>query len=97
MRITAVEPVAIGTDWRNYIFLQVKTDDGLTGVAECTVPNQAYGTLEFIGEFARHHVLGADPFNIEALCNRMYCVDIVRRAFIHQSVLSVIDIACPDL
>ena len=48
MKITAVEPLVLGTSWRNLIFLKVKTDEGLTGIGECTLQNREEGVLGYL-------------------------------------------------
>ncbi len=58
MKITAVEPLVLGTSWRNLIFLKVKTDEGLVGIGECTVQNREEGMLGYIQGAARRHVIG---------------------------------------
>ena len=34
MEVTDVETFAVDADWRNWFFVQVKTDEGITGVGE---------------------------------------------------------------
>ena len=72
MKITAVEPLVLGTSWRNLIFLKVKTDEGLVGIGECTLQNREEGVLGYVQGATRRHVIGSDPFNIEDLWLRMY-------------------------
>jgi galactonate dehydratase len=72
MKITAVEPLVLGTSWRNLIFLKVQTDEGLVGIGECTLQNREEGALGYLEGAVRRHVIGTDPFNIEDLCLRMY-------------------------
>jgi len=45
MRITTVEPLVLGTSWRNIIFIRVRTDEGLVGIGECTLQNREEGVL----------------------------------------------------
>lgn len=97
MKITAVEPLVLGTSWRNIIFLKVSTDEGLTGVGECTVQNREEGILGYVQGAVRRHVIGSDPFNIEDLWLRMYRNDFWRGGVIATSVLSGIEIACWDI
>jgi galactonate dehydratase len=72
VKITAVEPLVLGTSWRNLIFLRVKTDEGLVGIGECTLQNREEGVLGYVQGATRRHVIGSDPFNIEDLWLRMY-------------------------
>mgnify|MGYP001579508149 CR=1 FL=1 len=97
MRITAVEPWVLGTSWRNLVFIKVKTDEGLTGIGECTLQNREEGILGYLQGAARRHVVGSDPFNIEDLWLRMYRNDFWRDGVIATTVLSGIEIACWDI
>jgi len=85
--------MVLGTSWRNLIFLKVKTDEGLTGVGECTVQNREEGTLGYIQGAARRHVIGSDPFDIEDRWLRMYRNEFWRGGVIATSVMSGIEIA----
>ena len=97
MKITAVEPVVLGTSWRNLIFLKVKTDEGLVGIGEATLQNREEGVLGYLQGAVRRHVLGSDPFNIEDLWLRMYRNDFWRAGVIATTVMSGIEIACWDI
>jgi galactonate dehydratase len=97
MRITAVEPLVLGTSWRNLVFLKVKTDEGLVGIGECTLQNREEGVLGYLQGAARRHVIGSDPFNIEDLWLRMYRNDFWRAGVMATTVMSGIEIACWDI
>jgi len=97
VKITAVEPVVLGTSWRNLIFLKVKTDDGLVGIGECTLQNREEGVLGYLQGAVRRHVIGSDPFNIEDLWLRMYRNDFWRGGVIATTVMSGVEIACWDI
>ena len=97
MKITAVEPVVLGTSWRNLIFLKVKTDEGLVGIGECTLQNREEGVLGYLQGAVRRHVVGSDPFNIEDLWLRMYRNDFWRGGVIATTVMSGVEIACWDI
>jgi galactonate dehydratase len=97
MKITAVEPLVLGTSWRNLIFLKVKTDEGLVGIGECTLQNREEGALGYLQGAVRRHVIGSDPFNIEDRCLRMYRNEFWRGGAIATTVMSGIEIACWDI
>jgi galactonate dehydratase len=97
MIITAVEPLVLGTSWRNLIFLKVKTDEGLVGIGECTLQNREEGVLGYLQGAVRRHVIGSDPFNIEDLWMRMYRDEFWRNGPISTTVISGIEIACWDI
>ena len=97
MKITGVEPLVLGTSWRNLIFLKVKTDEGLVGVGECTLQNREEGVLGYLPGAVRRHVIGSDPFNVEDLWLRMYRNDFWRGGPIAATVMSGVEIACWDI
>jgi galactonate dehydratase len=97
MKITAVEPLVLGTSWRNLIFLKVSTDEGLVGLGECTIQNREEGVLGYLPGAVRRHVLGSDPFNLEDLWLRMYRNDFWRGGVIATTVMSGIEVACWDI
>jgi len=97
MKITAVEPLVLGTSWRNLIFLKVHTDEGLVGIGECTLQNREEGALGYLQGAVRRHVLGSDPYNIEDLCLRMFRNEFWRSGPISTTVMSGIEIACWDI
>ncbi len=97
MKIVAVEPLVLGTAWRNLIFLRVKTDDGLEGLGECTLQNRHGGVLGYLQGAVQRHVIGSDPFNVEDLWLRMYRNDFWRGGDIALTVMSGIELACWDI
>ncbi len=97
MKITAVEPLVLGTSWRNLIFIKVKTDEGLVGIGEVTLHNREEGILGYLQGAVRRHVIGSDPFDIEDRCLRMYRNEFWRGGSIATTVLSGIEIACWDI
>jgi len=97
VKITAVEPLVMGTSWRNLIFLKVKTDEGITGISECTLQNREEGALGYLQGAVRRHVIGSDPFNVEELCLRMLRNEFWRAGPISTTIMSGIEIACWDI
>jgi galactonate dehydratase len=97
VRITEVRPLVLGTAWRNLTFVVVRTDEGLEGVGEVRMINQTDALLGYLGEAIPNHVLGADPFAIEALVQRMWRGEYARAGEIAMSALAVIETACWDI
>jgi galactonate dehydratase len=97
VRIAEVRPLVLGTEWRNLVFVVVRTDDGLEGVGEVRMINQTDALLGYLAEAVPNHVLGADPFAIEALVQRMWRGVFARAGGIAMSALAVIEIACWDI
>jgi galactonate dehydratase len=69
MEIKGVKTYLVNAACRNLVFVQVHTDEGITGVGECTA---AYGVGSLAVEGAvkelAHLLIGQDPFAIERLC-----------------------------
>src|ERR687883_1997178 len=86
-----------GTPWRNLTYVQVHTDEGLTGVGEVRMLNHTDALLGYLAEAERNHVLGADPFGIEALVQRMYRGDYARAGEIAMSAIACVELACWDI
>ena len=88
-----------GVDRREYTLVRVRREDGVEGIGYCYSGNRA-GTLttQFVREFFRQHILGADPFSVETLWEQMYrdAILIGRRGAALRAI-SAIDIALWDL
>jgi len=97
MKITRITPMVLGTAWRNLTFLKVETDEGLTGVGETRSLNHTEAVLGYLQEAGRNHVIGSDPFEIEALVNHMYRGDFGRAGEIVMTGISLVEMACWDI
>jgi galactonate dehydratase len=97
LRIASVTPVVMGTEWRNLTMVKVRTDDGLAGVGEVRMVNHTQALLGYLEHAIPNHVLGADPFDVEALVQRMWRTDYERAGATVMSGISAIEIACWDI
>ena len=97
MKITEVRPLVLGAAWRNLTFVVVRTDEGISGVGEVRMINHTSALLGYLEEAVPTHVIGADPFAIEALARRMIRDDYARAGQIAMSALAVIEMACWDI
>jgi len=97
MKIAEVTPLVMGTAWRNLTLVKVRTDEGLTGVGEVRMVNHTQALLGYLEHAIPTHVLGADPFDIEALVQRMWRSDYERAGGTVMSGISAIEIACWDI
>ena len=75
---------------RYWLFLEIKTDEGITGIGERVTGNTlAKGLVDLkshvslIEEMGRQYVIGENPFNIERIWDRMYAS---RHDFRHPSL-----------
>ncbi len=84
---------------RYFIFLKLTTDNGIEGVGEVyTATFGPHVVARMIEDVCERHVMGADPFHIEALWRRVYGSGYTLRPDISlMSVLSGIEMACWDI
>lgn len=97
MKITKITPLVLGTAWRDLTFLKVDTDEGITGVGETRSLNHTDAVLGYLQGAASRYVIGSDPFNIEALYDRMYRGDFGRPGEVVMTGISLVEIACWDI
>jgi galactonate dehydratase len=93
MKITDMKIFVVGNPWKNWVFLKIYTDDGVTGLGEATgglTTKPAVGLLEEL----KHLIVGHDPRDIRKIR------DIIHKAlFLHDadSAGAGIDCACWDI
>ena len=96
LRITGIRTVVVGAGWRNYVFVLLDTDGGITGLGESSLGGQTHAVLGALKDL-EPLLLGADPFRIEHLWQQAY-----RHAFWHGGVtllsaLGGVEVALWDL
>ena len=97
MRIAEVTPMVMGTVWRNLTIVRVRTDEGLEGVGEVRMVNHTQAVLGYLAHAIPTHVLGADPFETEALVQRMWRTDYERAGATVMSGIAAVEMACWDI
>lgn len=104
MRIASLETFVVGNPppsfgGRYFIFLKLTTDDGIEGVGE--VYGATFGpqtTVSMVKDVFDRHVVGADPFHIEAMWRRVYTRGYSGRPDVSLvGVLSGLELACWDI
>jgi galactonate dehydratase len=92
MKIVDARTIVVGNPWKNWVFVQLFTDEGITGVGEATG-----GLSTKPHEAAVHELkplyLGEDPRNISALWDRMA----KGTYFNHGPAMAGIEMACWDI
>ncbi|MBO4204617.1 mandelate racemase/muconate lactonizing enzyme family protein [Micromonospora echinofusca] len=96
-RISRVETLTLGTAWRDFSYVRVHTDAGLSGVGEITHPYRSRETCQLAEAMADRHLIGADPFDVEEIWLRMYQGDYLRGGDVGGVVVSGVDQALYDL
>ena len=97
MKISQVTTHVVGTPWRDLTYVQVHTDDGLTGVGETRMLSHTQALIGYLAEAQHNHILGSDPFDIESLVQRMKYGDYGRAGEIVMSGIACVEMACWDI
>jgi len=98
MEVTEVETFVVDADWRNWFFVQVKTDEGITGVGEALSGEGLTGALEATAEAHKHYLIGEDPLNRKQINRRLTRYPFAWRAGkLINAVAAAFDIALWDI
>src|SRR5262249_43376104 len=71
MKITGLETFLTNAGLRNYLFVRLTTDTGLTGLGEASLEWQEPAGEVLLKEWAAWRIVGRDPFDIEAVVGGM--------------------------
>lgn len=71
MKIKTLETFLANAGQRNYLFVRLTTDTGLTGIGEATLEWQEKAVEVLLNEWVASRVVGKDPFDIEAVVGGM--------------------------
>jgi galactonate dehydratase len=71
MKISRFETFLANAGMRNYLFLRLRTDTGLTGIGEASLEWQEQTVQTLCHEWVEGRILGQDPFSIEAVIGGM--------------------------
>jgi galactonate dehydratase len=96
MRLADFKTFIVHDGYRSFVFLKLYAEDGLTGVGEGTVEWNELAAEACIRQTCSR-ILGANPFETEALWERLYRDSYWRNDLIINSAISAIDQACWDL
>jgi galactonate dehydratase len=96
VRITSVEPLVVNVGSRNWLFVVVETDDGLSGVGEGSLPAHPLAVAAAVEEY-REYVVGEDPARIQHLWQLMYRQPFFRSGAVTLSAMSAIEQALWDI
>jgi len=96
MRIAAIETLVVDGGMRNWVFVQVRTDEGIAGLGEATLEGKAETMVAAVGELARL-VQGEDPRRIQHLWQAMYRHSFWRGGPVIMSAISGIEQALWDI
>src|SRR5687767_5182627 len=71
MQVTRLETFLTNAGLRNYLFVRLTTDTGLTGLGEASLEWQELTVQTLIHEWVENRVIGTHPFDIEAVVGGM--------------------------
>ena len=71
MKITSLESFLANAGGRNFLFVRLNTNTGLTGIGEATLEWQEKAVQTLLHDWVEAQVLGRDPFDIEAVVGGM--------------------------
>ncbi|MBP1934299.1 galactonate dehydratase [Ammoniphilus resinae] len=96
MKITDIKTHVVNAQMRNWIFVKVETDEGITGWGEASLEWKTRGVVGCI-EDLKPFILGLDPTNIEHLYQVMVRHPFFRAGAVGYSAISGIEMACWDI
>lgn len=96
MKITQFETFLVGAGLRNYLFLRLRTDTGLTGVGEASLEWQEQTVQTICHEWIERRVLGRDPFDVAPLVGSLIRDQYQGGATV-MTAISAVEIALWDL
>src|SRR6266852_1138075 len=96
MRIVKVESFLTNGGLRNYLFVRLATDTGLSGLGEATLEWQEQTVQTILHEWVEDRVLGRDPFDVERLGGELIR-DQYQGGSTVLTAISGVEIACWDL
>lgn len=96
MKITGIETMVVDGPVTEIVFVRVATDEGPSGLGECTLPGKAHGVVGAVRDMEKL-LIGADPCDIQWCWQRMYKHSYWRGGPILTSSISGIDIALWDV
>jgi galactonate dehydratase len=70
MKIADVRTEIVDGAWRNWVFVMVDTDVGITGYGEATLEGREHAVVGVVQDF-RHHLVGENAQNIRRLARQL--------------------------
>lgn len=96
MKITDVKPYIVTAHNDNWVYVKVYTDEGITGVGECSLETREQTVMAAVLELKRY-VIGMDPFETEKIFYLCFRDEYWGAGCVLTSALSAIDIALWDI
>ena len=72
MKVVRLESFLANAGLRNYLFVRLPTDTGLTGVGEASLEWQERAVQVLLHEWVEPRLVGRNPFDIEDIAGGMF-------------------------
>ncbi len=96
MRVTAVDTIIVPQPGRSFVYVLVRTDEGLRGLGEATLMGRERSVREAVHDFAEL-VVGEDPLRREYIWHKVFLSDRRRSGAVQMGALAGIDVALWDI
>ena len=96
MKITKIDTYVVAMPWKNWLFVEVHTDEGITGIGEATV-NAFSRTVETAIRELEGLILGKNPFQPRRITEGMRRDLYTDGGQIHGCAVAAIETACFDI
>jgi len=71
VKIAQFETFLVNSGLRNYLFIRLTSDDGLTGIGEASLEWQEKTVETLLHEWVKDRILGEDAFDIERIIDHL--------------------------
>ncbi|MBM3833217.1 MAG: helix-turn-helix domain-containing protein [Verrucomicrobia bacterium] len=71
MKITQFDTFLVNSGLRNYLFIRLTTDRGLSGIGEASLEWQEKTVETVLHEWVKDRIVGEDPFDIERIAENL--------------------------
>jgi len=96
LKITDIKPFIVQAHNDNWVFIKVYTDEGITGVGECSLETREETVVAAVLELKRH-LLGKDPMETEKNFYLCFRDEYWGACCVLTSALSAVDVALWDI
>ena len=96
MRITGLKVFVANVSRTNFVFVKLYTDEGIEGVGEATLEWKTRTVVAALEELERV-LVGADPFAVDAIVERLHRDSYWRTGAVFRTALGAVEAALLDI
>src|SRR5688572_9665662 len=96
MHIDKAEVIVTSPD-RNFVTLQITTDDGVTGLGDATLNGRELAVVSYLRDHVVPLLIGRDPHRIEDAWQYLYRGAYWRRGPVTMAAIAAVDVALWDI